>query len=57
MPLLVVGPGVPPGTRGELATNLDLAPTLEELAGLKPAPFRSGASLVAVAAGPEGPDA
>ena len=46
VPLLVVGPGVPPGSRGELATNLDLAPTLEDLAGLTPAPFRSGASLV-----------
>ena len=46
VPLLVVGPGVPAGARGELATNLDLAPTLEDLAGLTPAPFRSGASLV-----------
>ena len=46
VPLLVVGPGVPAGARGELATNLDLAPTLEDLAGLRPASFRSGASLV-----------
>ena len=46
VPLLVVGPGVPAGSRGELATNLDLAPTLEDLAGLTPERFRSGVSLV-----------
>ena len=28
--------------RGEMVTNLDLAPTLEDLAGLAPAPYRSG---------------
>ena len=46
MPLLVVGPGVRPGRRRELVSNLDLAPTLERLAGLEPAPYRSGRSLL-----------
>ena len=46
VPLLVVGPGVRPGTRRELVSNLDLAPTLERLAGLEPAPYRSGRSLL-----------
>ncbi|CAA9381095.1 MAG: Choline-sulfatase [uncultured Nocardioides sp.] len=46
VPLLVVGPGVVPGTRREVTSNIDLAPTFEELAGLKPAAYRSGTSLV-----------
>jgi N-acetylglucosamine-6-sulfatase len=46
VPLLVVGPGVVPGERPQLTTNVDLAPTLEELAGLDPQRFRSGHSIV-----------
>ena len=46
VPLLVVGPGVVPGVRHEVTSNIDLAPTFEELAGLRPAPYRSGTSLV-----------
>lgn len=46
VPLLVVGPGVAPGERTEVVNNIDLAPTFEELAGLDPAPYRSGRSLV-----------
>jgi arylsulfatase A-like enzyme len=46
VPLYVVGPGVAPGVRREVTTNIDLAPTFEELAGLEPAPYRSGVSLV-----------
>ncbi len=46
VPLLVVGPGITPGERREMTTNIDLAPTFEQLAGLKPEPFRSGRSLV-----------
>jgi len=46
VPLLVTGPGVVPGQRREVTSNIDLAPTFEELAGLAPAPYRSGLSLV-----------
>ncbi|GAA5106391.1 hypothetical protein GCM10023339_03290 [Alloalcanivorax gelatiniphagus] len=46
VPLLVTGPGVVPGARKEVTSNIDLAPTFEEIAGLAPAPFRSGLSLV-----------
>jgi N-acetylglucosamine-6-sulfatase len=46
VPLLVVGPGVAPGERAALTTNLDLASTFEELAGLRPAGYRAGTSLV-----------
>lgn len=46
VPLYVVGPGVKKGTRAELTSNIDLAPTFEELAGLTPRPYRFGASLV-----------
>ena len=35
VPLLVTGPGVVPGTRTEVTSNIDLAPTFEELAGLR----------------------
>lgn len=45
VPLYVVGPGVRPGVRDELVSNLDLAPTFEELASLRPAAYRSGRSL------------
>ena len=34
------------GVRREVTNNIDLAPTFEELAGLRPARFRSGVSLV-----------
>lgn len=46
VPLLITGPGVVPGARKEVTSNIDLAPTFEELAGLLPAPYRSGLSLV-----------
>ncbi len=45
VPLLVTGPGVVPGQRREVTSNIDLAPTFEEIAGLAPAPYRSGRSL------------
>ncbi|WP_139227647.1 sulfatase-like hydrolase/transferase [Nocardioides alpinus] len=45
VPLLITGPGVVPGKRKEVTSNIDLAPTFEEMAGLVPAPFRSGTSL------------
>jgi arylsulfatase A-like enzyme len=46
VPLLVVGPGVAPGERAALTTNLDLSSTFEEMAGLRPAKYRSGTSLM-----------
>ncbi len=52
VPLLVVGPDVEPGRRKELVTNIDLAPTMERLAGLRPAAYRSGRSFVAALKNP-----
>jgi N-acetylglucosamine-6-sulfatase len=52
VPLLIVGPGVKPGVRTEVTSNIDLAPTLEDLAGLARAPYRSGRSLVPTFAKP-----
>lgn len=46
IPFLVVGPDVTPGIREEVISTIDIAPTLEELAGLDSARFRSGTSLV-----------
>ncbi|RYP88586.1 hypothetical protein EKO23_01465 [Nocardioides guangzhouensis] len=46
VPLLVTGPGVVPGPRTEMTSNIDLASTVEDLAGLRPAPYRAGVSLV-----------
>lgn len=52
VPLFVVGPGVAPGTRAEVTSNIDLAPTFEEIAGIVPQPYRAGASLVPTFADP-----
>ena len=46
VPLVVTGPGVVPADRKEFALNVDLAPTLLELAGLQPPADLHGASLV-----------
>ncbi len=46
VPLVVTGPAVRPGERHALVSSLDLAPTIEELAGLRPAAYRSGDSLL-----------
>jgi arylsulfatase A-like enzyme len=46
VPLLVVGPGVRPGERAEVVSNIDLAPTFEDLAGVESPAYRSGHSLV-----------
>ncbi|MGH3328200.1 MAG: sulfatase family protein [Streptomycetales bacterium] len=55
-PLIVRGPGVPEGRRVRaLATNVDLGPTLTELAGAHPPPFVDGRSLVPLLHG-ERPD-
>jgi len=47
LPLLIRGPGIKPGTAtGELAANIDLAPTLLELAGASADKSIDGRSLV-----------
>ncbi len=47
VPLLVRGPGIKAGTViGKLASNIDLAPTIAELAGVVPPDFVDGRSLV-----------
>ena len=46
VPLLVTGPGIEPGRRPVVTTNLDLAPTIEGLAGARPVAPRAGTSLV-----------
>ena len=46
VPVLVVGPGVVPGARSAMVSNIDWAPTFEELAGLGSPAYRSGRSLV-----------
>jgi arylsulfatase A-like enzyme len=45
VPLVVTGPGVQPGARSQFVSSIDLAPTLETLAGLKPKAYRSGTSF------------
>ncbi|MCY7400303.1 MAG: sulfatase-like hydrolase/transferase, partial [Nocardioides sp.] len=52
VPLLVTGPGVVIGTRKEVTSNIDLASTFEELAGLPSPDYRAGASLVPTFAQP-----
>ncbi|MBF4761845.1 sulfatase-like hydrolase/transferase [Nocardioides islandensis] len=46
VPVLVVGPGVVPGARDTMVSNIDWAPTFEALAGLGSPAYRSGTSLV-----------
>ncbi len=46
VPLVITGPRVQRGVRREVVSNLDLAPTLENLAGLERARYRAGHSLV-----------
>ena len=55
VPLIVAGPGIAPGPRPDVASNIDLAPTFEELAGLRPAAYRSGRSLVPSLLGEDAP--
>lgn len=47
LPLIIRGPGIAPSsTTGELAANIDIAPTLLDLAGVKPDMSVDGRSLV-----------
>ncbi|KHL19603.1 UNVERIFIED_CONTAM: hypothetical protein LK11_00915 [Mumia flava] len=52
VPLIVAGPGVVTGSRGQVVQNIDLAPTIEQLAGNRPSPDRDGSSLVPVLRNP-----
>ncbi|MGH3335500.1 MAG: sulfatase-like hydrolase/transferase, partial [Nocardioides sp.] len=52
VPLLVVGPGVEPGARDTMTSNIDLASTFEDLAGVRSPAYRSGRSLVETFADP-----
>ena len=52
VPLLVVGPGVEPGVRSTMTSNIDLASTFEDLAGARSPAYRSGHSLVETFADP-----
>jgi hypothetical protein len=45
VPLIVVGPGVVQGRRSQFVSNIDLASTFEELAGVNSPAFRSGRSF------------
>jgi arylsulfatase A-like enzyme len=49
VPLVVMGPGVPAGrTDHHLASNIDLAPTFENIAGVRPPASVDGTSLLGV---------
>jgi arylsulfatase A-like enzyme len=53
VPLLVRGPGIPPGSSSaELVANLDLAPTILEIAGATPSMPVDGRSLLPYARNP-----
>jgi arylsulfatase A-like enzyme len=52
VPLIVVGPGVPPGsTMSALAENVDLAPTFMRLADVTPPPWVDGHGLLSLLQG------
>ena len=56
VPLVVVGPGVAPGSRNDdITMNIDLHPTFLELAGLPPSPSVDGHSLAPLLQGQPGP--
>ncbi len=46
VPLVVAGPGIEPGARGQVVSSIDLASTFEQIAGLAVAPWRAGRSLL-----------
>lgn len=52
VPLLVSGPGVAPGKRSEMVSNIDWAATFEELAGVNSPRYRAGRSFAASLAAP-----
>jgi arylsulfatase A-like enzyme/glycosyltransferase involved in cell wall biosynthesis len=46
VPLLLAGPGIPVGLRGEVVRSIDLLPTLLQCAGIEPPRHLDGASLL-----------
>jgi N-acetylglucosamine-6-sulfatase len=49
VPLVVMGPGVPPGTTdSHLAANIDLAPSFEQIGGVTPPVTVDGTSLLGI---------
>ena len=57
VPFIVVGPDVVPGPRSQVISNVDLAPTLERLAGLTPRSARAGRPFHRILADPGAPGA
>ena len=57
VPLIVVGPDVAAGPRDQYVNNIDLAPTFEELAGLRSPTYRSGRSFADTLTGQHVPGA
>ncbi len=54
MPFIIRGPGIKPGTQtGELAANIDIAPTVLDLAGVEPDKSVDGRSMVPFLRDPE----
>ena len=54
LPFLIRGPGIKPGTQsGELAANIDIAPTVLDLAGVEPDKSVDGRSMVPFLRDPE----
>jgi N-acetylglucosamine-6-sulfatase len=47
VPLMVAGPGVRPGVRDGVVSNIDLAATVEDLMGVRTPAYRSGVSFAA----------
>lgn len=57
LPFAIAGPSITPGTQvSELATNIDIAPTFTDIAGLPPASSYDGGSLLPLAQGKSDPD-
>ena len=55
IPFFARGPGIAPGTTlGALGSNIDIGPTLLEIAGLPPNPLHDGASLLPMLTTPQG---
>ena len=53
VPLIIRGPGIPAGaTREQLVSNIDLAPTIAEITGARPARTVDGISLLPLAQDP-----